>query len=221
MSRKAIDLIGEKFGRLTVIGKTGKRDSSGCVMWKVRCSCDKKSVKLVSTANLKSKGIKSCGCYTLERVTKHGLRYNPLYNILYNMYDRCYNKRAVYYDRYGGRGIKVCSEWRIKKDYQGLKNFIAWNESLPKKEQWRKGLEIDRKNNNKGYYPWNCRWTEEINNKSNRERTVFVEYKGEKIAFRLLFEKYDTGTVSYNTAFKRLSYGWDPIDCIKTPVKVR
>lgn len=53
------DLIGRKFGRLTVIGKTGKKQFGNNV-WS--CLCDCGNIVDVGTGNLKSGNTKSCGC---------------------------------------------------------------------------------------------------------------------------------------------------------------
>lgn len=79
-----------------------------------------------------------------------------------NMLTRCYNPKAEHYRRYGGRGITVCNQWRY--------NFTAF-------AQWalRHGfytdLTIDRRENDKGYYPGNCRWLPWLENYRGREIT--------------------------------------------------
>ena len=64
------NLIGKKFGRLTVLSFIGRIRSNGksCAwFWKCLCSCGKE-VK-VRTSHLQSGSITSCGCFRLERVT--------------------------------------------------------------------------------------------------------------------------------------------------------
>ena len=59
-----IDLTGEKFGRLTVINESDKRDKSGNVYWNCKCDCG----KMVSVQGrfLRSGHTKSCGCHKKE-----------------------------------------------------------------------------------------------------------------------------------------------------------
>lgn len=60
------NLIGQKFGKLTVIDKTNQRENNGAV-WKCQCDCNQKgSIIYVTTANLKSGRVRSCGCLTHE-----------------------------------------------------------------------------------------------------------------------------------------------------------
>lgn len=74
------------------------------------------------------------------------LKRNPIYTTWLAMRQRCSNHNHVGFKRYGGRGITICEEWN---DY---KKFEQWMFS----SGWRKGLTIDRIDNNKGYNPANC-----------------------------------------------------------------
>ena len=109
---------------------------------------------------------KSCGCSTKHQLakssTKHGLHKHPLYNVWGHIKRRCYNTTDKNYMSYGGRGIIVCEEW--KNDF---KSFYDWAIS----NGYKKGLTLDRKDNNKGYEPPNCRWvTKTIQSRNQRKR---------------------------------------------------
>lgn len=71
-----------------------------------------------------------------------------LYTVWVNFRRRCTTDSPVYYRWYKAKGIKVCLEWN---DYA---TFRAWAIS----NGFRKGLQIDRRDGNRGYEPANCRW---------------------------------------------------------------
>lgn len=56
------DLSGEKFGKLTVLCPTNKRDNTGNIIWKCQCDCDNFTICYVPTSSLKSGNTTSCGC---------------------------------------------------------------------------------------------------------------------------------------------------------------
>lgn len=78
-----------------------------------------------------------------------------------NMIDRCYNEKNQSYRNYGGRGIDVCEEWLYSRD-----SFVRW--SLSNGHDVNKS--IDRIDNDKGYFPNNCRWVEPSIQASNQRR---------------------------------------------------
>jgi hypothetical protein len=80
-----------------------------------------------------------------------------------HMLNRCNDVRHHAYDRYGGRGIKVCKRW---EDYD---NFLADMGKRP----YRKA-ELDRIDNNGGYSKDNCRWTDHTTNMRNRRNVTMT-----------------------------------------------
>lgn len=61
---------------------------------------------------------------------------------------RCYNPNSQNYRFYGGKGVRVCDEWRGTP-----KVFIAWLEA----NGWARGLSVDRIDPGGDYRPGNCR----------------------------------------------------------------
>lgn len=91
---------------------------------------------------------------------------NPLYSRWRNMKQRCSSKKHRAFPRYGGRGIKICNEWR-----NSSQAFILWAVSHP---TFSPELEIDRIKNNEGYSPENCHFVTHSKNCQNREVTDAV-----------------------------------------------
>lgn len=172
-----VDLTNMNFGYLHVLNITNERDSSGSIIWECECKCG--NICYVSTSKLNSKHTTSCGCKNYEPFSEirkqkisahnkiHGQSYTKLYNVWNSMKQRCYNRNHDAYHNYGGRGIKVCKSW-----YTDFTKFYEWSMANGYKE----GLTIDRIDNDRGYAPWNCRWTT-MKIQSNNRRTN-KNYKG-------------------------------------------
>ena len=62
------DLVGQRFGRLTVIQEDSERDKYGRMKWICRCDCG--NVVSVAGRSLQSGNTKSCGCLNRERMEK-------------------------------------------------------------------------------------------------------------------------------------------------------
>lgn len=168
------DLIGKKFGRLTVLENTKKVDKDNRTIYKCQCDCG--NIVEVVGKRIKSGATKSCGCAQRESVTKrnykHGLATTRLHSIWTEMKRRCYDKTRKSYKHYGAKGIKVCDEWLNDKD--GFVNFYNWAISKGYRDDHEPPLSIDRIDVNGNYCPENCRLAtlqEQTCNKSTSIRT--------------------------------------------------
>lgn len=170
----ANDLIGRQFGRLTVVANLGQTGRSHDTRWLCRCSCG--GEKAVLASHLKDGHVRSCGCLRKEtnvirnkESSKHGLSQHRLFHVWSSMKNRCLNVASRSYRRYGGRGIKVCDEW--KTDFYA---FYVWSIE----NGYADNLTIDRINNDGPYSPDNCRWATIDVQANNKSICKYIEYKG-------------------------------------------
>ena len=159
MIRKREDVQGQTFNYLTalVFVEVVKRQSR----WLFRCKCTKEVV--LRLGSVKNGNTKSCGCWNIERVTKHGHAGSTTkpeiartFRIWKGMKARCLNPNNKDFERYGAVGITVCPEWTL------FANFLRDMGECPT------DLSIDRIDNAKGYSPENARWATTSTQNINR-----------------------------------------------------
>lgn len=201
-SKQIKDLTGKKFGRLTVIGiqPTETRKT----YWVCRCDCG--NMKTVRSDSLQSGAIKSCGCLKKEQDGKNLVLGNGrrkfeetgfkvgqtrLYEIWQGMKARCYNEHDARYDRYGGRGIRVCEEWKT--------NFIAFHD-WAMSNGYQDSLTIDRIDNDGNYAPDDCRWSTRKEQCRNRSTNIKIKIGN---STRTLTEWCEIFDVKYSVVVSR------------------
>lgn len=208
---KIIDLTGKRFGRLTVIEKAEKKDKYNNIYWNCKCDCG--NFRCVSTRNLNRGDTKSCGCLKHEsKTTIHGKYKERIHKEWRGILHRCKNPSASHYENYGGRGISVCDEWSGK---DGFINFYKWS----MENGYSDNLTLDRKDNDKGYSPDNCRWVTHMENCHNRGAR-----KDSKTGYAGIYvRKTRTGSIKYRvcimTNYKRINLGH--FDTFEEAVSVR
>lgn len=191
---KIKDLTGQKYGLLTVIGL--KDTDTRKTYWVCQCECG--NIKEVRSDSLLCGAIKSCGCLKREQdkvnLTKnhrHKMSGTRLYFEWQGMKGRCYNPHDPRYDRWGGRGITVCDEWR-----DSFEAFYEWSMS----HGYAEDLMIDRIDNDMGYAPDNCRWATQIEQSRNRSSNINIRIGN---STRTLTEWCEIFQVNYKNVLSR------------------
>lgn len=126
---------------------------------------------------------------------KHGLSNHKLYYIWKNFKARCNNPNNPDYENYGGRGIKVCNSWL---DFE---NFYNW----AIRTGYSEDLEIDRKDNNRGYEPLNCRQVNHIEQCNNKRDNLLITINNITKTLTNWARKYN---ISSELVRSRLRIGW-------------
>ena len=147
---------GRKFGRLTVLKDSGKREFYH-IVWKCICECG--NIHEAVGNDLARGRMKSCGCLRKEEMRKkmkgnslsikHGDSKSRLYGIWAGMKARCYRKNDDSFKHYGAKGIKICRFW-----LDSYLVFKVWALS----HGYQKNLTIDRINHKGNYSPYNCQF---------------------------------------------------------------
>lgn len=207
---QAKDIRGQRFGRLVALEAVG-RDKQGYVLWKCKCDCGNEKIASIKYLG---RGTCSCGCYSKEVHnsvrTKHGKRYTRLYKVHTSMIQRCTNPNAHGYENYGGRGIKVCDEW---KEYS---SFEKWAKENGYDETAKHGkCTLDRIDTNGNYEPDNCRFVNMQVQQRNRRSNHLIAFNGET---HCLKEWAEIIGISYGTLCKRIAYGWSIERALTAPL---
>ena len=179
--RKRMDMIGKKFGRLTVIDYYGVKKHHA--QWLCQCECGLTTLAYAYQLNNGKK--QSCGCLRIEKAMEHippakkgkdnptykhgGKSGGPsrLYTAWWNMLKRCETPSANRYYCYGARGISVCKEWHDFKVFQDWA-FANGYQEQPKDTPRSQVLSIDRIDPDGHYEPGNCRWVTVSENSTSR-----------------------------------------------------
>lgn len=192
-----IDMLGRQFGKWLVLEEAEKSKSGACVY---KCQCECGTTRNVLGGRLRSGGSRSCGCIKPEVSklcnTTHGLYKHPLYTTWLNIRKRCYDEKIDCFKDYGGRGITLYDGWRDSPT-----PFIDWCMN----NGWKKGLEVDRRNNDGNYVPGNIRFITHKQQQRNTRKNIFYTYNRET---RCLSEWAEIVGIKYVTVFTRITRGW-------------
>lgn len=138
-------------------------------------------------------------------ITTHKMTKTPTYISWLNMTRRCGSIGATGYLYYGGRGIRVCSDW---------KKFENFYRDMGKRPE---GTTLDRIDCNGNYEPSNCRWASHSVQRSNTRKTKLFNYNGEMLTMTDIAKKLKLSDVTFISRMRRNKYD---IDRCLFPLKV-
>ena len=118
-----------------------------------------------------------------------------VFHVWKSMRHRCSCPTCRVWDRYGGRGIKVCERWD-----KSFMDFIA-DVGIPDDPT----VEIDRINNDGNYEPGNTRWVSHQQNLLNYSRNQHVDIEGVR---KTASEWADEAGIDRVTFHCRMKAGW-------------
>ncbi len=195
------NLIGTKVNKLTVIAQSASKNYRS--NWLCKCECGKEIV--LPSYTIWRGTVISCGCHN-----KYGgltVKQNHIYRLWFYMKERCYNPGVLSFEYYGGRGITVCNEW-----IDDFPKFCSW----ALENGWKKGLQLDRQNNNEGYSPDNCRFTTPTINGRNKRNNKILDFMGQKKSLSEWAEIYN---IKPALVSKRINANWDIERALTAPSK--
>ena len=202
---KGLDLVGQKFGRLTVIEYLYSDNGNARKgrMWRCRCECGGEQV--ASSYQLRHGVIVSCGCKQRENWGKaaganrtHGMSKTRLYKCWAAMKKRCKHD-----PNWAGKGIKVCAEW--ENDPQAFMDWAMAN-------GYDDSLTLDRIDVWGNYEPSNCRWADRRTQMNNTTTNVYITIGG---VTKTATEWERESGVSASTIIHRYERGYSGEDLLK------
>jgi hypothetical protein len=170
--KRGSSYLNERHGRLVIIREAYRVGTT----WYATAQCDCGSeARDYAVGMLVSGNTKSCGCLAREmtsaRSKTHGKTKTTEYRSWTDMKQRVFNPERSCHHDYGGRGIDMDPRWAASFDA-----FLADMGLKPTPKHT-----IERNDNNRGYWPDNCRWATRAEQNRNSRKNRFVILNGEEV----------------------------------------
>ena len=203
------DLTKQEFGDYTALYKCSQ---AGPAKWMCQCACGSE-VEVLESSLVRGRSL-SCRPCGWKRAAKarviHGGTGTRLYSIWESIKGRTTLASAGGSKYYLGRGIGIdCPEWAV--DFTSFRDWALAN-------GYSDELEIDRKDNDKGYSLENCRWVTDEVNANNRSVSVLLTAFGETMS-ATQWERDPRSRVTANVMRHRKKMGWMDWDAVCVPSK--
>lgn len=210
------DIIGKKFGTLTVLEYVGTKDRLGS-MFVCQCDCGNKLIRRYSSI-IQTKSHSCPKCRSKYRDINKTKEFKHLYYVWMDISNRTNKDHKHHRSCYKEHNIKMCNEWK-----ESFRNFYNWAmQNGYKYESLSNGFNkytIDRINPYKGYCPENCRWITIQEQQRNKTDNKVIEWQGRKYKLWELAEKYNIDAlVLYNRLFV---YNWTTERSVMQKVRPR
>jgi hypothetical protein len=167
--------------------------------------CDCGNEKIIRSNHVESGGCQSCGCQRGSLISESKKTHQSVgtreYNIWAGMVQRCTNAKTTCFKNYGGRCITICDQW-LK-----FENFAKDMGLAPSPDH-----QIDRIDNNDGYYPENCRWVTPKENARNTRSNRVIEWKGKSQPLSAWAEDLNIPISRIHT---RVYMGWSHLEALE------
>ena len=159
------NLTGVAKGRLTALYPSHK-DVQNAVIWEFSCECG--NTHTARGSDFSAGKVLSCGCYQTESRFTHGLSKSKEYGVWRGIKYRCYESTREHEVRnYQDRGITMSDDWK-----NSFEAFYKDMGAIPD------GYDIDRIDNNLGYFKENCRLVPRKINQQNKRESYIWSYDG-------------------------------------------
>lgn len=132
-----------------------------------------------------------------------------LYRVWDGMIQRCYNQNSKNYHNYGGRGIVMDTAWR--NDFSVFEEFCL-------SHGWKHGLQVDRIDNNRGYFPDNVRFVTQAQNLRNKRTNHMITFNDKTLCVADWCERFG---IDDSTLWRRLTSGWSIEEALTRPKQKR
>ena len=195
------DLVGKRFGKLTVKQLVEGETRNGSVVWLCECDCGKQ--RMVASTYLIRGHTRCCGCNKGILISKakiqHGLTGTPTYISWQAMKQRC-----VLDEYYIKHNISYDPRWN---------NFTSFLNDMGKAPF---GFSLDRIDPNGNYNKENCRWASREKQANNKRASRMLDYNG-KIQSTSQWAR--ALGIRIATLLSRLRKGWSVERVLTTEVR--